>query len=591
MKTIKLLILLMVATLSMQSCREDSDIINVTPPNPQTGLTVQGSVMGTVVDENDQAVSDAMVTYGSSAETTDQYGVFQFNDQSLFTDGTYIKVEKEGYFNGSRKFYPVANATSRVHVELMPMVEVASFASSAGEKVQFEGVEIAFGNNSIMMEDGSDYSGNVKVFAKYLDPTLLETLDQMPGDLTAMNASDERVVLTSYGMVTVELRDDAGNELQVKTGSTAEITMPVPTDIVGNAPQTIPLWHFDENRGTWVEEGEAILTNGAYVGQVSHFSFWNCDVPSELIHLSGTIFNRGVPVQGVLVKITMASDNASGSGYTNSEGQFGGFVPKGVELVIEIFDHCGVLIYTATVGPYDVDTVLDPINVTATSSQAIVSGTVTSCDGEPSGGTYVVIEQDNFTNIVSLDDDNTFQTNIFYCEEGGEITVRAEDLVNQLASANSTFTIEGDIDAGILELCEESIRPHLYYEYGDQVVSLTGISTQEDSLFLLSISIQIISQTGAPDQELYTINLLDWNTDTLLDFVLVYQEGMPQQNVTIPVPMGGFNASGMATIQKVSQGGQEYITATGTLSDIEITDAAIYDPSYNPLFFSTAMPL
>ena len=41
MKTIKLLILLMVATLGMQSCRKDSDIIKVIPPNPEVGMNVQ----------------------------------------------------------------------------------------------------------------------------------------------------------------------------------------------------------------------------------------------------------------------------------------------------------------------------------------------------------------------------------------------------------------------------------------------------------------------------------------------------------------------------------------------------------------------
>lgn len=580
----------MVTTLGMQSCRKDSDIINVTPPTPEFGMNVQGSVMGTVIDENGLAVSDAKVTFGNLTENTDQYGVFQFNNQTMYTGGTYIKVKKDGYFHGSRKFYPIAGATSRINVELMPMVEVASFASSAGEKVQFEGVEIAFGNNSIMREDGSDYNGNVKVFAKYLDPTILATLNQMPGDLTALNAGDERVALTSFGMVAVELRDNAGNELQVKTGSMADITMPVPMDIVDNAPQTIPLWHFDEDLGTWREEGEATLTNGAYVGQVSHFSFWNCDVPSEMIHLSGSIFNRGVPVQGVLVKITEAGENASGSGYTNNLGQFGGFVPKGVELIIGIFDHCGTLIYTTTVGPYEEDVVLEPFNLTITTLQAIVSGTVTSCDSEPSAATYVVIEQDEFTNIISLDEDNTFQTNIFYCEEGAEITVGAEDPINQLASANSVFTLVGNIDVGILELCEESVSRHIFYQYGDQEYS-TYDSSGQDSTFSLGYSLQIVPITGGPDKELYNVTWIGWETNSIYQFTLIYEEGAPSQNVTMPVPLGGFTASGVATIQKVAQGGQEYITATGTLSEIDITDPALYDPSYNPLLFSTAIEL
>jgi len=195
----------MVVALAMQSCREDSDIINVTPPNtttPQFGMSIQGSVLGTVVDENGEVLEGATVTYGGLTEITDEYGVFQFNDTEMYTGGTYVEVEKDGYFHGSRKFYPTADAVSRVNVKMIPMVEVASFSSTVGDNVTFEGVKIAFGNNSIMNEDGSEYNGNVKVFAKYLDPTLLETLNEMPGDLTAMNADDERVILT----VEVDLR-------------------------------------------------------------------------------------------------------------------------------------------------------------------------------------------------------------------------------------------------------------------------------------------------------------------------------------------------------------------------------------------------
>ena len=473
----------MVVSLGMQSCRKDSDIIDVTPSNPQTGITVQGSVMGIVVDESGHAVADATVTYGDLIVSTDEYGVFQFQDKTLYAEGTYLEVEKNGYFHGSRKFYPVANSTSRVTVQLLSMVEVGSFASSVGDKVQFAGTEMTFGNNSIMTEDGSDYDGNVKVFAKYLDPTLLEMLDQMPGDLTAINASEERVALTSYGMITVELRDDAGNELQVKDGMTVDVTTPVPAELVSSAPQTIPMWHFDEDAGTWVEEGEAILVNGVYQTKLGHFSFWNYDVPSNFIHLSGSIYNRGIPVQGVLVKITTTDNGASGSGYTNENGEFGGYVPNGIELILEVYDQCGSLIYTTTVGPFNDDVVLNPFNLNILVDQVTISGTVTSCEGHPSDATYVLVNQADITTIVSLDDSYGFETSLFYCNSEASVTLGAVDPINALASANSTFNIDGDVDAGTLELCEELLSNYLYYQYGDEEFLYTE-NSQDSSIFM-----------------------------------------------------------------------------------------------------------
>lgn len=577
----------MIVSLGMQSCRKDSSLVDVTPNTPVTGLTVNGSVIGIVTDQNGQAVVDAVVTYGAVSQTTDEYGVFQFRNTELYADGTYIKVEKDGFFKGSRIFYPQDNATSRIEIELIPMVNVATFVSSAGEKVQFEGVELAFSNNSIMTESGEDFNGGVGVYAKYLDPTSIATLNQMPGDLTAINANQERVALSTFGMIAVELRDELGNKLQVKTGSTVDLTMPVPADLLGNAPETIPLWHFDEEQGTWVEEGQATLENGSYVGTVSHFSYWNCDVPSDFVHLSGTVFNRGIPVEGVLVKITVAGGSASGHGNTNNEGVFGGFVPKDVELIVEVFDHCGALIYTTVVGPFVDDVVLDPFNLSITSLQAIVEGSVSSCEGDPSNATYVVIGQDEFNYVTSLDEDDSFQTNIFYCEEGAEIVVGAEDPINQLASANSTFTIEGNINVGNLELCEESVSQHLYMEYGSEVVNSFDPNAQ-DSLWNFTYSVQVIN--GPPQKEIYNLLALNWiNSNLVYDFSVVYQEGVPVTTLNAIVPGAGFTASGEVSVQKISQAGVEYITVSGTLTDIQITDANLYDPSYTSLVFSMAV--
>lgn len=46
-----------------------------------------------------------------------------------------------------------------------------------------------------MRGDGSSNDGNVNVFAKYLEPAVLATLNQMTGDLTAIVQNDDRFVI------------------------------------------------------------------------------------------------------------------------------------------------------------------------------------------------------------------------------------------------------------------------------------------------------------------------------------------------------------------------------------------------------------
>ena len=152
--------------------------------------------------------------------------------------------------------------------------------------------------------DGNEYSGEVKVFAKYLDPSKLETLEEMPGDLTGVDSEGNMMGLTSFGMLAVELTSQDNNEVYLPVGEKARITMPVPADLLGHAPETIPLWHFDEEIGTWLEEGSAQLVGDQYVGEVEHFSFWNCDYPYELVNLKGFVVIDGIGGESLYLKVT-----------------------------------------------------------------------------------------------------------------------------------------------------------------------------------------------------------------------------------------------------------------------------------------------
>jgi len=105
----------------------------------------------------------------------------------------------------------------------------------------------------------------------------------------ADDKNKKRVILKSYGMLAVELESSSGERLQIADGKTARITIPIPTSIQSPAPASISLWYVDEKTGIWKEEGDALKTGTGYVGDVKHFTFWNCDVGSPAVKLSLTI--------------------------------------------------------------------------------------------------------------------------------------------------------------------------------------------------------------------------------------------------------------------------------------------------------------
>src|SRR6185312_12452020 len=100
--------------------------------------------------------------------------------------------------------------------------------------------------------------------------------------------SNKRVVITSYGMLAVELESLTGEKLQIAPGNTATLMIPVPPSVASSAPSTISLWYVNEQTGAWQEEGTAQKNGNFYVGEVKHFSFWNCDIGASGVTLSMT---------------------------------------------------------------------------------------------------------------------------------------------------------------------------------------------------------------------------------------------------------------------------------------------------------------
>ncbi|MEM9545666.1 MAG: astroprincin family protein [Bacteroidota bacterium] len=587
MKSIKIFALFFALLLIGQSCRKDSDNYTEILPTIEPQIRTISSVIGTVKDEQGRAVSDAIVWFENKSVVTDELGVFQFKDEMLYSSGTYIQVKKEGYFHGSRRFYPSKGNTSMINIELMPLNKVADFSSSEAKTVTFENVEMDFEANSIVKEDGSAYSGTVNVAAKYLDPTLLSTLNQMPGDLTGVAGDQSRVVLTSMAMIAVELLDDAGNELQVKNGKTVDVKIPVPGELQNRAPESIPMWHFDEEIGTWIEEGSANLVNGMYETSLAHFTFWNCDIPNDFIFLKGSVVNRGVPIQGVSVVVTQVDGGTSASTITDPNGFFCGYVPNGEDLLLEIFNVCGTLIYSTTIPASEIDVTLDPINLYIELNSATISGSVALCDGTPSPQTFISVSQGDLNNIISVNDDLIFSGNVFYCDENEELAVGATDPLNGLASNTITYSVEGDLDVGEIFLCEDQIIPIIMYEYGDISYSAIFYDNVTDD----STSVYYEIQTIEEGKDLYTVTVLNWNTNIVNNNTFLHKEGQPGNPAIIELNEAGFRANGTGSTNIVSQAGTDFFVSTGTLPFIEVTNQTLFDESYTELFYYIAFEL
>jgi hypothetical protein len=345
------------------------------------------NVNGLVQDENGNPIPNADVSMHGHTTTTDANGLFEFYGALVPDNRTYVKVTKQGFFTGSRAFITNPNAASTVRIMMQDRTLAATLdASTGGSATLSNGSKVEFPANAVKQANGAAYTGNFDVSMSYMDPEDPNFGFIMPGDLDAVNEQGELAVLHSFGMMNVELTGSAGEELQLASGVEATITVPVPSSMLGDASATIPLWWFDEDQGIWKEDGEASLQGGVYVGQVSHFTSWNCDWQGERANIEGYVYDcNGNPMAG----ITVYTDNQTT--ITDANGYYTRWVPASPNIVVDVSAASQLAILASPVsqvGPLTAgQTVQQDLNMPC---PAYLDGDLVDCNAQLISGSILV---------------------------------------------------------------------------------------------------------------------------------------------------------------------------------------------------------
>ena len=406
------------------SCRKDA-IIDMQTTDKIDQIFITGNVNGNVVDREGSPVTEAKVTMGVEETITDENGIFHFSDVQLANIGSYISVEKNGYFHSGKNIFASENASYRTQITLTPYKETISFSSNDGVDLILEnGAEVTIPAAAISL-NGQSYLGEVSLFAAWLNPSKAESFDLMPGDLTGSKTEDGTpfddplVSLATFGMIAVDMFSTTGERLQITDGFEADLSLPIPVSLDASAQDEIDLWHFDEAIGIWMLEGTASKIAGNYEAKVSHFSWWNCDVASNTGTLCIDFINRdGSPFVVSNVSIQLSSGQfGTADSYLNDQSLFCGLIPLGVEMDLSLVNSCGEVLYQATIGPFtestnaiDVQLTNDLLNVKT------IVGTLFNCDNEPVTNGYVKIDNQQQNTIVFVESDGSYRISFVKCE-------------------------------------------------------------------------------------------------------------------------------------------------------------------------------
>lgn len=455
----------------------------------QNQSTITFSISGRVLDRSNDPVSGAQVKAGSVTTTTDVNGNFSLDNVSAKKDAAFVKVEKNGYFTGSRTFIAHAQTVNYVDIKLINKEVAGNFSASGGGSVTLPaGGSITFQPNGIVDANGAAYSGSVAVSAFFIDPTVQGFTSIMPGDLRGITSANEERGLESFGMMAVELNTAGGQKLQLASGKKATIKFPIPAALLSQAPATIPLWHFDETDGMWKEQGSATKQGNEYVGEVSHFSFWNCDAPFQLVNFEATIKDQnGNAVVNAEVIIKKISDGSLGCGRTDAAGKVSGKIPANESLEIKVRDRCQNVLHSQNIGPFASSANLGTITVTVNPTTTVtITGTAVNCSNAAVTNGYVHVLLDGMAFRSTVNNGN-FSIAIQRCiSTAANASVSVTDISSNQQSASSTLNVtSGTVNAGQISACGTSTSSYINYTIDGNQYALTH---PQDSIRITSFS-------------------------------------------------------------------------------------------------------
>ncbi|WP_298510945.1 hypothetical protein [uncultured Kordia sp.] len=472
MKRIHKLIIAFACIVCLQSCNDD-DFNSGIGNNPGTeteslrdqqfkdenfGNATTGKFIGRIVDDADNLLQNVQISIGNATTLTDRNGIFILNDVPVFENFAYITAQKEGYINGSRVVIPKTNGTNKIDIVMFKKVVTETVNSGETSTVTLpDGVEVSF-SGGFVRQDGSTYNGQVEVVLNYAAPNVVATFWRMPGSLLAQNEANEARNLETYGMISVNLFSPAGESLNIEETSPATLKFPVHYTQTSIAPETINLWYFDEEQGYWKEEGQAVKSGDFYTAEVTHFTWWNCDVPFDSIEFCFNLAPNGATQSTpYYVNINRASNNQLiFSGNVYSGGFECGLIPINEEITVSIFQvasSCfGQLIDTQTFSGYATDTSTE-ISFTEGSnlSTTNITGTANNCNGNPITNGYLYVDEYNSFSIT----DGTINIGLQHCESQTATLQLFDFDANQWTIIDNVPLNSQNFDLGTISTCDD----------------------------------------------------------------------------------------------------------------------------------------
>jgi len=267
---------------------------------------------GQVIDSHTgDGLDNVTVSIGNSTTITNENGYYTLSGFAE-SEVAIVNFKKAGYFHGSTpiqiKSLSEKNTTALNYLE--HKMYAYGNAWDNGKPWSYESQNGAEGGTveipaGIIYKDetGTVYNGTVTARWIFKDTMTTEGRDAFPGSFKGINTNGVLVPFVSYGLTSLELKNEAGAALTVSE----HITLILPS-VTGTNKNILPLWYYDYDKGLWIEEGYAERqSDGTYRADISHSGTWSLSQPIEEetgIYRGHIVNEDGVPMSHVRLYAT-----------------------------------------------------------------------------------------------------------------------------------------------------------------------------------------------------------------------------------------------------------------------------------------------
>ena len=255
-----------------------------------------------------KGLANVTVSLGESTTITDEDGFYALSDLTV-TEEAVITFEKEGYLLGSTQIQLKSlsgdGTTSSNYLEYGMHAHNYQWDYNSNDEINSAHIMI---DASVSYRDinGKPYNGINTAELIYFDITSDEGKAAFPGAFKGINSNGTIVQFETYGLISILLKDSNGDRLYLAEGETVILRFDKVSSL--EKPDTLPLWYFDHEQGSWVEEGYAQLQeDDSYKGEISHLGTWSLNRPIEEeagIYRGRIIDADGAPMSNIRLHAT-----------------------------------------------------------------------------------------------------------------------------------------------------------------------------------------------------------------------------------------------------------------------------------------------